>query len=167
MLGSIVAQSDGTRSGENFSDGGRRLWRDDRNSFPFATTTRALNSGTGAVTGNYSTCADADDVYFDAKRHRIYVSCGVGAMDVFDRSAYRNTTYRPSPRLSSAPGPRFSCLNWTNYMSPSAPVFRFDAAVLYSTLRHEPCPKSSRGVVHTQPVSQQKVLWLRRGGIQT
>jgi len=44
-----------------------------------------LNSETGAVTGSYPTCADADDVFFDARRHRIYVSCGAGAIDVFSR----------------------------------------------------------------------------------
>jgi hypothetical protein len=44
-----------------------------------------LNSETGAVTGSYSTCADADDVFLDSRRHRVYVSCGVGAVDVFSR----------------------------------------------------------------------------------
>jgi hypothetical protein len=42
-----------------------------------------LDSRTGAVTGNYPTCADADDVFFDARRHRVYVSCGAGSIDVF------------------------------------------------------------------------------------
>jgi DNA-binding beta-propeller fold protein YncE len=45
-----------------------------------------LDSKTGAVTGSYSTCADADDVFFDPKRSRVYVSCGAGAIDVFSRS---------------------------------------------------------------------------------
>jgi DNA-binding beta-propeller fold protein YncE len=35
-----------------------------------------LDSGTGAETGSYSTWADADDVFFDARHHRVYVSCG-------------------------------------------------------------------------------------------
>jgi hypothetical protein len=38
----------------------------------------------GAVRASLATCADADDVYFDARRKRIYVSCGSGAVDVFD-----------------------------------------------------------------------------------
>jgi hypothetical protein len=28
-------------------------------------------------------CSDADDVFFDAARHLLYVSCGAGAVDVF------------------------------------------------------------------------------------
>jgi DNA-binding beta-propeller fold protein YncE len=46
-----------------------------------------LDSSTGAVSGNYVTCADADDVFFDPKRHWIYVSCGAGAVDVFNQLA--------------------------------------------------------------------------------
>ncbi len=43
-----------------------------------------LDSRTGKVSGSSPTCADADDVFFDPKRDRIYVSCGAGAVDVFD-----------------------------------------------------------------------------------
>jgi len=32
------------------------------------------------------TCGDADDVFLDAKRRRIYISCGSGAIDVLDAS---------------------------------------------------------------------------------
>jgi hypothetical protein len=44
-----------------------------------------LDSRSGAVAGSYVACADADDVFFDAKRGWIYVSCGEGAVDVFSR----------------------------------------------------------------------------------
>jgi len=46
---------------------------------------------TGRPTGTFSACGDADDVYFDAKRHRVYVSCGGGTVDVWqqDGSGYR------------------------------------------------------------------------------
>jgi hypothetical protein len=37
----------------------------------------------GTVAGSYGTCGDADDVFFDAKHHNVYVSCGSGAVDVF------------------------------------------------------------------------------------
>jgi len=33
--------------------------------------------------GKPPSCSDADDVFFDAKRRRIYVSCGEGVVDVF------------------------------------------------------------------------------------
>jgi DNA-binding beta-propeller fold protein YncE len=41
----------------------------------------------GTVVSNLDLCDDADDVFFDARRHRLYVSCGAGAVDVFERSA--------------------------------------------------------------------------------
>jgi DNA-binding beta-propeller fold protein YncE len=45
-----------------------------------------LDAGSGAVIANVDTCGDADDVFFDERRRRIYVVCGAGAVDVFDRS---------------------------------------------------------------------------------
>ena len=41
-----------------------------------------LDPATGAVTADVATCDDADDAYFDARRNRIYVSCGDGSVDV-------------------------------------------------------------------------------------
>jgi hypothetical protein len=34
-----------------------------------------------------STCGDADDVYFDQSRKRLYVVCGAGMVDVFQQGA--------------------------------------------------------------------------------
>jgi len=44
-----------------------------------------LNPKTGAVIQSLETCGDADDVFFNGKRQQIYVSCGSGAVDVFQR----------------------------------------------------------------------------------
>ncbi len=44
-----------------------------------------LNMETGAVIENAETCSDADDVFLDQKRQRIYVSCGAGEVDVVAR----------------------------------------------------------------------------------
>jgi len=41
----------------------------------------------GAVVANLDLCDEADDVFFDARRRRLYVSCGAGVVDVFQRSA--------------------------------------------------------------------------------
>jgi hypothetical protein len=38
----------------------------------------------GAPVANVDLCADADDMFMDAKRERVYVSCGDGHLDVFD-----------------------------------------------------------------------------------
>lgn len=43
------------------------------------------DAATGAVTLSRSTCGDADDVMIDTFRHRIYVICGDGVVDVFDQ----------------------------------------------------------------------------------
>jgi DNA-binding beta-propeller fold protein YncE len=48
-----------------------------------------LDAASGATRADLATCGDADDVFFDAKRQRIYVSCGSGAVDVVQtRPAY-------------------------------------------------------------------------------
>lgn len=46
-----------------------------------------LDVATGARRQSTSTCLDADDVFFDHLRKRIYVICGSGAVDVFEASA--------------------------------------------------------------------------------
>ena len=49
----------------------------------------------GAEQASVSVCNDADDIFVDARRHRIYVSCGDGYLDVFaarlDRIAHMPT----------------------------------------------------------------------------
>lgn len=36
----------------------------------------------GSVTASLDTCGDSDDVFFDGKRNRLYLSCGEGVVDV-------------------------------------------------------------------------------------
>ena len=59
----------------------------------------------GKPTGTFSTCGDADDVFFDAKRRRVYVSCGDGTVDAWqqDGSAFRHLSL-----LKTASGARTS-----------------------------------------------------------
>jgi DNA-binding beta-propeller fold protein YncE len=64
-----------------------------------------LDSRTGAVAGSSLSCADADDVFLDAKRRRVYVSCGAGVVDVFDRDA---TDARHIARIQTSSGARTS-----------------------------------------------------------
>ncbi len=64
-----------------------------------------LDAHSGAVQANMETCDDADDVFFDEKRTRIYISCGQGSVDVFQREA---TGYRPADRIKTASGARTS-----------------------------------------------------------
>lgn len=62
-----------------------------------------LATGSSSVVGNVETCGDADDVFFDSRRRRVYVSCGEGAVDVFDRSAGK---LRRIAHVTTSPGAR-------------------------------------------------------------
>jgi DNA-binding beta-propeller fold protein YncE len=64
-----------------------------------------LNSDTGAVRETRQTCGDADDVFFDSRRQRIYVSCGGGSVDVFGAD---NGAYRLLVRVPTSSGARTS-----------------------------------------------------------
>lgn len=65
-----------------------------------------LEAASGTAKADLPTCDDADDLYFDDKRRRIYVSCGSGAVDVFERQA--GSGYVASARIETRPGARTS-----------------------------------------------------------
>jgi DNA-binding beta-propeller fold protein YncE len=50
----------------------------------------------GSIVRMVDTCGDADDVFVDAKRHRIYVSCGAGVIDIFDAQTYERLSRIPT-----------------------------------------------------------------------
>jgi DNA-binding beta-propeller fold protein YncE len=64
-----------------------------------------FDADTGAVIASVETCGDADDLFFDDGREQIYVSCGAGMVDVFQREA---AEVRRSGRISTAHGARTS-----------------------------------------------------------
>jgi hypothetical protein len=59
----------------------------------------------GNVVARAPTCGDADDVFFDAKRHRLYISCGEGMLGVFQR---QGDSYQELGRISTLSGARTS-----------------------------------------------------------
>ena len=61
------------------------------------------NVGTNRPTGTFATCGDADDVFFDPRRGRLYVICGEGSVDIFQREG---TGYRRLTRFETASGAR-------------------------------------------------------------
>ena len=65
-----------------------------------------LEAASGTAEADLPTCDDADDLYFDDKRRRIYVSCGSGAVDVFEQQA--DGKYVASARIGTRPGARTS-----------------------------------------------------------
>jgi YVTN family beta-propeller protein len=65
----------------------------------------ALSKQTGGVAGQVATCGDVDDLFLDAKRQRIYISCGEGFIDVRDAT---NAAYPELDRIATVPGARTS-----------------------------------------------------------
>jgi DNA-binding beta-propeller fold protein YncE len=59
----------------------------------------------GQLVANPDICGNADDIFVDTKRRRIYVSCGEGFVDVFDSM---ESTYRRIARVPTANGARTS-----------------------------------------------------------
>ena len=68
-------------------------------------TLMAFSSQDGHVAAKVDTCGDADDVFVDRKRHRVYVSCGEGAVDVLEPD---QQGYRRLARVPTASGARTS-----------------------------------------------------------
>ncbi len=64
-----------------------------------------LDTKTGAVTANLPICGDADDVFFDAKRRRLYVSCGEGMVAILQGDT---SGYHPLARFPTHSGARTS-----------------------------------------------------------
>jgi DNA-binding beta-propeller fold protein YncE len=62
-----------------------------------------LDANDGRVIGNLPSCGDADDVFFDGKRNRIYVSCGDGTVDVWLQQA---SGYGRLGSIPTSPGAR-------------------------------------------------------------
>ena len=57
----------------------------------------------GNMVASPETCGDADDIFLDATRHRAYVSCGSGAIDVIDT---KDSDYRRIARIPTISGAR-------------------------------------------------------------
>jgi DNA-binding beta-propeller fold protein YncE len=64
-----------------------------------------FNINTGVPTGTLTTCGDSDDVFFDTKRRRVYVSCGDGNVDAWQQDG---STLRHLNLLKTASGARTS-----------------------------------------------------------
>lgn len=65
----------------------------------------AFDSGSGSRVASVETCRDADDVFVDGRRHRLYVSCGEGMIDVL---AQAGDGYDRVARIPTVSGARTS-----------------------------------------------------------
>jgi DNA-binding beta-propeller fold protein YncE len=59
----------------------------------------------GRLIATAEVCGDADDLFVDTKRARVYVSCGAGFLDVLES---KGTTYRHTARIPTVSGARTS-----------------------------------------------------------
>jgi len=57
----------------------------------------------GHLLASLDTCRDADDLFLDAKRNRVYVICGEGVIEVIDE---QNGRYAHAGRVPTVPGTR-------------------------------------------------------------
>jgi hypothetical protein len=64
-----------------------------------------MSTADGSVIGGHETGGDADDVFVDTKRHRVYVTCGAGIVDVFED---RGGNYQRIGQVPTASGARTS-----------------------------------------------------------
>src|SRR5438128_210337 len=76
----------------NAGDGSVRVLRGDD------LTLMALSIQDGHLAATVETCGDADDVFVDPKRRRVYVSCGEGVIDVLEpgESGYQEIARVPT-----------------------------------------------------------------------
>jgi hypothetical protein len=68
-------------------------------------TLMSFSSKDGHLIGKTESCGDADDVFVDAKRRRVYVSCGDGVIDVLETV---EAGYRHLARVPTVSGARTS-----------------------------------------------------------
>jgi glutamine cyclotransferase len=63
-----------------------------------------LNTDSGDVVAKIDISADCDDLFYDAKRHRVYAICGAGKINVIDQ--IDPNTYRALTTIPTADGAR-------------------------------------------------------------
>jgi len=63
-----------------------------------------LDTDSGAVVAKIDISSDADDLFYDAKRHRIYAVCGEGKVDIIDQTDA--DTYKILAKIDTAGGAR-------------------------------------------------------------
>ena len=62
-----------------------------------------FDTGSGTPVARLPACGDTDDVFIDAKRQRLYLSCGAGFLDVIQQNG---DTYEELARIPTISGAR-------------------------------------------------------------
>ena len=63
-----------------------------------------LNTDSGDVVTKIEISGDSDDLFYDSKRHRIYVICGAGKVDIIQQADANS--YKSSAKIDTAAGAR-------------------------------------------------------------
>jgi DNA-binding beta-propeller fold protein YncE len=63
-----------------------------------------LNTESGDVVASIGISGDPDDIFYDGKRHRVYVISGAGAIDILEQRSV--DSYQPMTRFPTASGAR-------------------------------------------------------------
>jgi DNA-binding beta-propeller fold protein YncE len=61
-----------------------------------------MSTADGSIVTSLATCGDADDVFADTKRQRVYVTCGSGVVDVFETRGGAHQRIGQAPTVSGA-----------------------------------------------------------------
>lgn len=85
-----------------FNEGGHRLFVGSRE----PATLVVLDSESGSLVADLPISGDTDDLFYDADRKRIYISCGEGFIDVVQESS--SDKYQRIEKIPTAPGARTS-----------------------------------------------------------
>ena len=103
--GKLTASWPVTIAGDNFPMALRRDTGEILTVFRNPAKLAAFSIKDGALLASADVCGDADDLFFDPKRQRVYVSCGEGFLDVLDA---KESAYRHVARIATVPGARTS-----------------------------------------------------------
>jgi hypothetical protein len=62
----------------------------------------AFNWDTGSLVAEVDTCGDADDLFIDTKRKRVYITCGAGFIDVLKTDDPKYSRVGQIPTMTGA-----------------------------------------------------------------
>ena len=63
-----------------------------------------LNTDSGDIAAKIDISGDADEIFYDSKRHRIYTVCGAGKIDIIEQ--IDSNSYKTSAKIDTAEGAR-------------------------------------------------------------
>src|SRR5438094_4415211 len=94
-----------------------------------------LDTDSGEVAAKIDISGDPDDLFYDAKRHRIYAICGAGKIDIIEQTD--PNTYAASAKVNTADG-------------ASTGLFVSEGETLFVAVPHRECKKAEVRAYHVE-----------------